>query len=118
MNIVWGSGPVTVAQVQDYLDKKSGLAYTTIMTIMSRLEKKGLLERTISGKAYVYSAAVTREEFNTSIVSGLLDGLLADFSRPALSYFIKKLSEEDETTLNELEKLIQERKPTSGKPNV
>lgn len=108
MNIIWGSGPVTVAQVHDQLGKKHGLAYTTIMTIMSRLEKKGLLERTASGRAYIYSATVSREEFSASVVSGLLDGLLADFTRPALAYFVKQA--EDEKALDELDKLIQERK--------
>lgn len=110
MDIVWQSGSVTVAQVHDLLRGKDKLAYTTIMTIMGRLEKKGLLQRSPAGKAHIYRAALTKEEFGASILSGLLNGLLADFTRPALSYFIKNLSPEDRKALDELDRLIQERK--------
>lgn len=110
MDIVWESGSVTVAQVCDLLRGTDKLAYTTIMTIMARLEKKGLLRRTTDGKAHVYRAAFTKEEFGASIVSGLLGGILADFTRPALSYFIKNLSAEDRKALDELDRLIRERK--------
>ena len=115
MNVVWDLGRVTVAQVHEHLGRKQPVAYTTIMTIMGRLEKKGLLQRASSGKAYIYSAAVSQEEFSASIARGLLDSLLTDFARPALPYFVEKLSEEDASALDELEKLIQERKTSTEK---
>lgn len=118
MDTVWDLGSATVAQVVERLGKKDNVAYTTIMTIMGRLQKKGLLSRKVSGKAYLYTPTVTREEFGASVVRGLLNSLLADFSRPALSYFIKNLSVEDEKALDELDKIIEERKRTLEKPDV
>ncbi|MDO8636390.1 MAG: BlaI/MecI/CopY family transcriptional regulator [Dehalococcoidia bacterium] len=115
MEVIWDLGPATVAQVHDHLDKNTGLAYTTIMTIMGRLAKKGLLDRTSSGRAYVYSAKVSRDEFNKSVMNTLVDGVIGSFAGPALSYFVEKLSEEDASVLDELERVIQEKKAASEK---
>jgi len=63
MELIWSKGPLTVKKALFYLGEKSHPAYTTIMTIMSRLAEKGLLTRRKEGKFFVYSPALTRELF-------------------------------------------------------
>ncbi|MFF4550705.1 BlaI/MecI/CopY family transcriptional regulator [Streptomyces sp. NPDC001435] len=64
MRACWEAGtPVTVREVLDRInaDRKQPLAYTTVMTVMSRLAEKGMLDRTPQGRGYAYTAAVPDE---------------------------------------------------------
>jgi len=108
MGFLWDRGPSTVAEVNAALKSRRDLAYTTVLTILGRLAKKGLLERTLVGNSHVYSPAVSREEFAGNIVEGVLDGLLEAFSQPALAYFARRLRQQDEASLKELERLLLE----------
>ncbi len=109
MEFLWKSGPSTVAEVHAGLKGRRDLAYTTVLTILGRLAKKGLLVRSLVGNSHVYAPALSREEFAGSIVEGVVDGLLEAFSQPALAYFARRLKQQDETFLKELEKLLAER---------
>src|SRR5215831_11398184 len=55
----------------------SPVAYTTVMTTMDRLYKKGLLSRQRAGRAFVYSATVTREELHSVVAAELVEGMLS-----------------------------------------
>jgi predicted transcriptional regulator len=107
MEIMWGHGPATVRDVHERLHERA-LAYTTVMTVMSRLAAKGLLVRTKDGAAFTYTAAATREEFTNESVRSVIQGLLKDFTRPALSQFVDSVR--DPRELAELERLLKERK--------
>jgi predicted transcriptional regulator len=61
----WGRGEVSVRDI--YLTFEERIAYTTLMTTLDRLYKKRLLERRKDGRAFLYSPAVTREEFEHGI---------------------------------------------------
>ncbi len=115
MNIVWGAGKATVREVYETLRLQREIAYTTVMTIMGRLAEKKLLNKESLGNAYVYTPTVTKEEFTRYIVSEVLDGLLEDFTEPALSHFVDRLSTEDNNKIDELEKIIQERRSKGDK---
>ncbi len=114
MEIVWRNDPVSVAQVHEQLVRREKVAYTTIMTIMSRMAHKGLLNRIRSGNAYVYSPAISREDFHRRVVEGVVDSLVESFAQPAISYFVERLAQQDEAVLAELERLIQKRQ-SSGR---
>lgn len=109
METLWNRGPSTVAEVQAALKGRREVAYTTTLTILGRLTKKGLLERSAVGNSHVYSAVITREEFTGKVVEDVVDGLLEAFSQPALAYFARRLREKDETPLKEMERLPEER---------
>lgn len=109
MASLWERGPSTVADVQASLKRRRDLAYTTVLTILGRLVKKGLLERTLVGNSHVYSPAMSREEFAGNIVEGVMDGLLEAFGQPALAYFARRLRQQDDAPLKELERLLLER---------
>ena len=96
------------------------LAYTTVMTTLDRLFKKGLLARARHGRGYRYVAGTSREVFAASLLRRWLDRLLGrDRSpRPLLSTLVDAVGEHDRALLPELERLVREkeREMTGRKP--
>jgi len=75
MDHLWDvDGPVTVRQVFEGVGRRRKLAYTTVMTVMNRLWRKKLLQRTRSGRAFAYRATHSREEYAAHLVREVLDG--------------------------------------------
>jgi BlaI family transcriptional regulator, penicillinase repressor len=62
MNTLWPLGEATVREVRDRLAERRARAYTTIMTIMDRLARKGIVERRKAGRKYVYRPKLSAEE--------------------------------------------------------
>lgn len=96
METVWRLRDATVRDVHDELSQRRDLAYTTVMTTMSRLASKGLLSRDTSGLAHRYVPTVTRDEYARSTVTSVLDWLVASFPEPALNYFVEVVGGEKE----------------------
>jgi len=113
MEIVWRSGGVNVRDVRGQIPR--AVAYTTVMTTLDRLFKKGLLHRERDGRAFVYRAALTRQDMEEAIATGLLRGLLevdAGRSRPLLSNLVDTIGDRDSALLDELEELVREKRRT------
>jgi predicted transcriptional regulator len=111
IDIVWGDGEVTVRDVHTRLDGK--VAYTTAMTTLDRLFRKGLLQRTKRSRAFVYSAAASREELDHLVASDVVSGVLAgEFSAPLpfLSNLVDAVGERDRALLDELDRLIKSKR--------
>jgi predicted transcriptional regulator len=108
MEALWQSAPGTVRDVSQTLASR-GLAYTTIMTTLDRLYKKGLLEREKSGHAFCYWPTMGREAYERRLVADILGGLPMASREALLSGFLD-YAVTDETTLDALERLIAERK--------
>jgi predicted transcriptional regulator len=115
MQILWSRGKCNVREVVQHLDRP--LAYTTVMTTLDRLYKKGLLERLMPERAFVYSARFSREEWERCRVQSLIAGFLGGPhpSRDLLvSTFLDAVGEHDPVLLDELEqKLRSKRKELS-----
>jgi BlaI family transcriptional regulator, penicillinase repressor len=73
MNTLWPIGQATVREIRDLLAPRRPRAYTTIMTIMDRLARKGVVERVKSGRAYVYRPRMTAEEARARAVGQVLE---------------------------------------------
>ncbi len=89
------------------------VAYTTLMTTLDRLYKKGLLSRRKDGRAFLYSALVTSEEFEQRIAEDVIDGLLGRNSEgvePILACIVDTISDNDRELLNELERLVKQKR--------
>ena len=89
------------------------VAYTTLMTTLDRLFKKNLLERRRDGRAYLYTTVVGQEEFERGIREDVVDGLLghgADEVEPVLACIVDTITEHDRELLDELDRLVQEKK--------
>lgn len=111
--ILWSEGHLAVRDVQARLRREA--AYTTVMTTLDRLYKKGVLSRVQSGRAFVYSAAVTREQLQASIASSVLTGLLqgrGDATMPVLSNLVDTVGAQDggADLLRTLEVMVREKR--------
>ena len=75
MHMVWDhDGPVTVRELFDELRHERVIAYTTVMSTMDNLHRKGWLDRVKDGKAYRYTATASREEYSARLMREALDG--------------------------------------------
>lgn len=86
------------------------LAYTTIMTTLDRLFKKGILTRRKSERAFLYSPRLSRQEWERKRTGDLLTGLLAGTNSPGkllISCLVDAVGQYDRTLLDELEKKIK-----------
>ena len=107
----WGRGEVSVRDIYVAFDER--IAYTTLMTTLDRLYKKQILDRRKDGRAFLYSATVSREEFEHGIREDVIDGLLgrgAEGIQPVLACIVDTVSERDRKSLDELERLVREKK--------
>lgn len=77
MNTLWPIGEGTVREIRDRLASRRPRAYTTIMTIMDRLARKGIVERRKSGRAYVYRPHLTLEEARSQALGQVLENFFA-----------------------------------------
>lgn len=74
---LWERGEATVAEVWEELHRDRGLAQTTVATLLSRLERRGVVARRVEQRQYVYRALVSEEEVRQSKVSELTERLFA-----------------------------------------
>jgi BlaI family penicillinase repressor len=77
LNTLWPMGEGTVREIRDRLAARLPRAYTTIMTIMDRLARKGIVERKKSGRAYVYRANLSAEDARTQAVGQVIEKFFA-----------------------------------------
>ena len=73
MNTLWPMGEGTVREIRDRLAERRARAYTTIMTIMDRLARKGVVERHKSGRKYVYRPRLSAEEARAHALEQVLE---------------------------------------------
>jgi len=111
MALVWDRREITVRDACDRLG--TSVAYTTVMTTMDRLFRKGLLERRKVGRAFVYSATASRKEIEGAVATELVHSLIHGETGeplPILSSLVDAVSERDRALLDELERLIREKR--------
>lgn len=105
MDVVWASSePITVRTVFETIGKKRKIAYTTVMTIMGRLSKKGLLKQEVAGKTYHYEARYSKETFLTKLSRQILKNLSANFGDAAIASFTQEL---DKIPVDKRSKLLK-----------
>lgn len=102
MEVMWRLGDSTVRDVHEVLARSRTIAYTTVMTTMSRLAAKGLLGRDTSGLAHRYVPAVSRDRYARSAVGDVLSWLLERYPEPAAAYLAEVVDDVDGVTLDAL----------------
>lgn len=109
MQTLWERSEATVAEVHKTLARETALAYTTIATMLRKMEARGLVKYRVEGRRFLYRAAIKAEEvtrkMSTHLVERLFEGSLADMVSHLLT--THEVSREE---LNKLEKLIAARK--------
>ena len=110
MEELWANGESSVRQVMQALNKRTRKerAYTTYMTIMARLHKKGLLARRREGKTDYYAPAFERDEYMTLRAQSEVEDLVAQFGDVALSHFAQQMAALDPARRRALERLARE----------
>jgi predicted transcriptional regulator len=108
---VWRIGEVSVRDVYRALDER--VAYTTVMTTLDRLFKKNLLHRRKDGRAFIYMSSVSEADLKQGITEDVIEGLLghgAEQVEPVLACIVDTVSERDRELLDELDRLIKEKR--------
>ncbi len=109
MKVLWAAGEATVADVHKALAAETDLAYTTVATMLRKMEARRLVKHRTDARSFVYRPAVEAEAVSRSMADHLLEGLfegsLSDMVRHLLSH-----REVSRSELSKLEKLIAERK--------
>lgn len=107
MKVIWGREQATVRQVYEALREHRPIAYTTVMTMMNILTKKGHLQKRAEGRAFLYQPTRPRQQVISNLVNEFLDRVFNGSARPLLLSLIKdrKVSEQD---LAEITRLIEE----------
>ena len=103
MEAVWAGGEVSVTAVSASLSGNP--AYTTVKTVMERLERKGLLTRARQGRAFLYRAAMGRDALQGVASRQVIEGLMSAFGSAALNQFAQVVRE-DPARLRELRDLL------------
>lgn len=91
MAIFWRRKSATVREVAEALNRRRSLAYTTVLTLVSRLYARGLLKREPEGRGFRYRAAKTRDQFLSELSDELIDRLFNDFGEVAVARLGERL---------------------------
>lgn len=113
MDIMWAGGGLVVRDVQARLARP--IAYTTVMTTLDRLYKKGFVTRVREGRAFRYTAARGREDTQAALAAGMLSGVMAGDRRavvPILSNLVEAVGHDAGAVevLDQLEALVREQR--------
>jgi len=114
MDAVWDLGEATVQQVRDALSKgENAPAYTTVLSVLQKLEKGGWVGHRPDGRTYIYSAAHSRDEEGASALSRFIDQVFR--GDPTLMFqHLLEGEELDEDELAELRRMIDEKKASDA----
>ena len=108
LEALWRRGDGTV---RDLCEDFPTAAYTTLMTTMERLHRKGVLAREKNGRAFIYRPVSSRAELESGLITRAIQPLLSgESAHPVLSCFVEEVSRQDERLLDELERLVREKR--------
>ena len=110
MDVLWDRDEVTGREVFEEVSRGRPLAFTTILTVLDRLLKKGLIRRTKRGRLFVYTAAMSRDDFVRQVSHEVLQGIMDISASSAATSFVDILYKTSPEEIERLSKLIEERK--------
>lgn len=100
LEVLWAaSDPMSVADVQGAVNVEKSLAYTTVMTVLDRLAKKGLVTRELVGRAWRYRSAISQAELLTQELAAALEAVPQPVRRDALVALAERLPEDERAAL-------------------
>jgi BlaI family transcriptional regulator, penicillinase repressor len=106
--VLWDVGEATVAEVHRRLQAERGLALTTIATMLKKMERKGVVRHRTEGRQFVYSATITEQDVNRTMVSDLTERLF-DGDAAALVNHLLTQGEIDAGELDRIRSMIEAR---------
>ena len=109
MEAVWTRGEATTRQVWERLNRTRSLAYTSVLSIMQRLEKAGWLKHRLEGRAYVYQATLSRDQESRRSLKEFIRRVFQGNSRLVFQHLIEDEAL-DEADLLALRTLIEQKR--------
>ena len=108
LKALWKRGEA--ATVKDLQADFPDIAYTTLMTTLDRLHRKGLLGRLVMGRAFAYSTLVSASQLEAGAAAHVLRSMGGSDAETVFSFLLDELGARDEETLATLERLVRERR--------
>lgn len=105
MRVLWTRGEATAAQVHADLQSQRDLAFTTVSTVLSRLEKRRLVDHRSEGRQYIYRALVSEKEVRQSMVADLVERVFRGDAAALVNHLISE-AEIDDGDLAKVKSLI------------
>lgn len=119
LDALWARGAAST--VRDLEAGVGGVAYTTLMTTLDRLHRKGVLVREKAGRAFSYRPKLTRNELLSSVAGDALTAILGARGaelRPVVSFLVDAVRREDRDALDALDALIREHTGAGGEDDA
>jgi predicted transcriptional regulator len=112
MEVIWSNAWQTfaVGDVHRELNEEREIAYTTVMTTLSRLHEKGVVSRVRQGKRYDYSPNFSRESFMQNVAGQVLQGLSELDHNQTVALLAQQVTRADHDALDQLEAMIRQRR--------
>jgi BlaI family penicillinase repressor len=107
LSVLWERGPSTVRDLLDALPDRKVRAYTTILTVMQVMEKKGLVSHTAQGNTHLYSATVSRAKVARPFLRGMVRNLFGGSPATVMQHLLAD-SDVSREELGEIKRLIEE----------
>ncbi len=108
MQALWRRGQATVAEVRQELEPGRPLAYTTIATMLTKMERKGLVDHRRDGRTFIYRPLVERDQVRGSMVADLVERLFAGDVTELVSHLLDEC-DVSAAELSKLKQLIRQR---------
>ena len=117
MKIIWAQGKATVRQVTDAMARKRRLAYSTVLTMLRDLERKGILVHDVDGRTYVYRPTVSRKWVTTGVIKDIKKRLFGNSAEALVLHLleIEKLAPDE---LEHMKQMIAEKEKEAGGPEA
>lgn len=106
MRALWRTGEAPTSRVVEQVGRERKLAYTTVATMLSRLEKRGLVSSRQEGRERIYRALVSEDEVQAAMVSGLVSRLFRGDPAALVSHLVRR-DEIREADLERVREMLQ-----------
>ena len=117
MTLIWERREASARDIFEGLrDQGQRLSYGATKTVLDRLVKKQVLVRALDGNQYIYHPRLNREEFTSSAIREILDGLFSGFGSPVYAQFFDQIQAADPAQLDALSQMINEAEKKRLKP--
>ncbi|QFF97855.1 BlaI/MecI/CopY family transcriptional regulator [Psychrobacillus glaciei] len=110
MDILWNDVEMTIKDVQQVLDREKLTNFNTVMTVMNRLVEKGILQKRVEGRSFLYQPIQTRHEFLNMQSREMTNELMDEFGNVVVSHMLDALEDVDDELVAKLELKIKELK--------
>lgn len=114
MRVLWNRGEATVAEVHETLEPERGLALTTIATMLTKMEKKGVVDHRAEGRRFIFSPLVSESQVRRSMVADLTSQLFRGDVTALVNHLLSE-HEIDASELAQLRDLISVREHEEGR---